>query len=260
MAGWQRDWSGNDLCTLVYCCLPLYLLSSLVSLVLQRCWGHTLQGIKKVAGVSSESKMWNTTNWKPFWLCICSLLALQCSALYVANFAWCIFWRALALSAGATQVTRRRDPKTEDYFWDQTLRTQLLKVVNNLRNKDEDAKQDETVEAFKTWYIWQIDKALRLSISNSIWILSSDTICQRNQLLSNSEAAMLTWWLMVRASSGRWWWNASASWDQTMQISVRAVEGEGGHKNCKTIQRLQRLQKIVKVGSCKYTSCTLHIA
>ena len=54
------------------------------------------------------------------------------------------------MSAGATQVTRRRDPKTEDYFWDQTLRTQLLKVVNNLRNKDEDAKQDETVEAFKT--------------------------------------------------------------------------------------------------------------
>ena len=38
-----------------------------------------------------------------------------------------------------------------------------------------------------------------------------------------------------------------------MQISVRAVEGEGGHKT---------LQKIAKVGegSCKYTSCILHIA
>ena len=55
-------------------------------------------------------------------------------------FAWCIFWRVLALSAGATQVTRRRDPKTKDCFWDQTLRTQLLKVVNNQRNKDEDTK------------------------------------------------------------------------------------------------------------------------
>ena len=58
----------------------------------------------------------------------------------VAIFAWCIFWRVLALSAGATQVTRRRDPKTEDCFWDQTLCTQLLKVVNNQRNKDEDTK------------------------------------------------------------------------------------------------------------------------
>ena len=58
----------------------------------------------------------------------------------VANFACCIFWRVLALSAGATQVTRRRDPKTKDCFWDQTLCTELLKVVNNQRNKDEDTK------------------------------------------------------------------------------------------------------------------------
>ena len=76
-------------------------------------------------------------------------------------------------------------------------------------------KQDEAVEAFKTWYMWhnprtqfapngylclslgaekklRVDKAPRACISNVIWILSSDTICQLNQLLSNSEAAMLT--------------------------------------------------------------------
>ena len=58
-------------------------------------------------------------------------------------------------------------------------------------------KQDETVEAFKTWYMWhnprtqfapngylclslgaekklRVDKAPRASISNVIWILSSD--------------------------------------------------------------------------------------
>ena len=38
----------------------------------------------------------------------------------------------------------------------------------------------------------RIDKALRLSISNVIWILSSDTICQLNQFITNSEAAMLS--------------------------------------------------------------------
>ena len=37
-----------------------------------------------------------------------------------------------------------------------------------------------------------LDKAPRPSISNGIWILSSDTICQLNQLFSNSEAAMLS--------------------------------------------------------------------
>ena len=36
-----------------------------------------------------------------------------------------------------------------------------------------------------------IDKAPRPSISNVIWILSSVTVCQLNQLFSNSEAAML---------------------------------------------------------------------
>ena len=35
-----------------------------------------------------------------------------------------------------------------------------------------------------------IDKAPRPSISNNIWILSSD-ICQLNQLFSNSEAAII---------------------------------------------------------------------
>ena len=64
-------------------------------------------------------------------------IAMHC---IVANFACCVFWRVLALSAGATQVTRRRDPKTKDCFWDQTLRTQLLKVVNNQRNKGADTK------------------------------------------------------------------------------------------------------------------------
>ena len=37
-----------------------------------------------------------------------------------------------------------------------------------------------------------LDKAPRLSISNDFWILSSDTICQLNQIFSNSEAAMLS--------------------------------------------------------------------
>ena len=36
----------------------------------------------------------------------------------------------------ANFATRPRDRKTKDCFWDQTLRTQLLKVVN----KDEDTK------------------------------------------------------------------------------------------------------------------------
>jgi len=37
-----------------------------------------------------------------------------------------------------------------------------------------------------------VDNAPRFSISNDIWILSSDTICQINQLFSKSEAAMLS--------------------------------------------------------------------
>ena len=37
-----------------------------------------------------------------------------------------------------------------------------------------------------------VDKARRPSISNVIWVLSSDTICQLNQLFSNSELAMLS--------------------------------------------------------------------
>ena len=39
-----------------------------------------------------------------------------------------------------------------------------------------------------------VDKAPRLSISIAIWILSSDTdtICQLNQFITNSEAAMLS--------------------------------------------------------------------
>ena len=38
----------------------------------------------------------------------------------------------------------------------------------------------------------KLDKAPRPSISNVIWILSSGTICQLNQIFSNSEAAMLS--------------------------------------------------------------------
>ena len=38
----------------------------------------------------------------------------------------------------------------------------------------------------------KLDKAPRPSISNVIWILSSATICQLNQIFSNSEAAMLS--------------------------------------------------------------------
>ena len=41
-------------------------------------------------------------------------------------------------------------------------------------------------------HLTDIDKAPLPSISNDIWILSSDTICQLNQLFSNSEAAMLS--------------------------------------------------------------------
>ena len=47
-------------------------------------------------------------------------------------------------------------------------------------------------------YFWPVrtfsaflDKASR-PISNVIWVLSSDTICQLNQLFSNSEVAMLS--------------------------------------------------------------------
>ena len=51
-----------------------------------------------------------------------------------------------------------------------------------------------------------IDKAPRPSISNVIWVLSSDTICQLNQLFSNSEVAMLSmtevlWEMLNRLSS-----------------------------------------------------------
>ena len=38
----------------------------------------------------------------------------------------------------------------------------------------------------------KLDKAPRPSISNIIWILSSGTICQLNQIFSNSVAAMLS--------------------------------------------------------------------
>ena len=37
-----------------------------------------------------------------------------------------------------------------------------------------------------------LDKAPCPSISNFIWVLPSDTICQLNQLFSNSEVAMLS--------------------------------------------------------------------
>ena len=37
-----------------------------------------------------------------------------------------------------------------------------------------------------------VDKAPRPRISNVIWVLSSDTICQLNQSFSNSEVAMLS--------------------------------------------------------------------
>ena len=37
-----------------------------------------------------------------------------------------------------------------------------------------------------------VDKVPRLSISIVMWILSSDTICQLNQINTNSEAAMLS--------------------------------------------------------------------
>ena len=42
--------------------------------------------------------------------------------------------------------------------------------------------------------IHKVDKLFCPSISNFIWILSSDTItiCQLNQIFSNSEAAMLS--------------------------------------------------------------------
>ena len=42
------------------------------------------------------------------------------------------------------------------------------------------------------WGRSPVDKAPRLSISIVIWILSSDTICQLNQFITNSEAAMLS--------------------------------------------------------------------
>ena len=40
--------------------------------------------------------------------------------------------------------------------------------------------------------LFWVDKAPHPSISNIIWILSCDTICQLNQLFSKSEAAMLS--------------------------------------------------------------------
>ena len=40
--------------------------------------------------------------------------------------------------------------------------------------------------------LFWVDKAPRPSISNIIWILSSDTICHLDQLFSNSEAALLS--------------------------------------------------------------------
>ena len=38
----------------------------------------------------------------------------------------------------------------------------------------------------------EADKIPHLSISYDFWIMSSDTICQLNQLFSNSEVAMLS--------------------------------------------------------------------
>ena len=46
---------------------------------------------------------------------------------------------------------------------------------------------------FNSCLVWpKLDKAPRLSISNVIWILSFDTICQLNPIFSKSEAAMLS--------------------------------------------------------------------
>ena len=48
------------------------------------------------------------------------------------------------------------------------------------------------VSSITNCYRLIVDKAPRLSISIVIWILSSDTICQLNQFITNSEAAMLS--------------------------------------------------------------------
>ena len=52
----------------------------------------------------------------------------------------------------------------------------------------------ETQEKSNLTFCASVDKAPRLSISIVIWILSSDTvtICQFNQLHTNTEAAMLS--------------------------------------------------------------------
>ena len=51
-----------------------------------------------------------------------------------------------------------------------------------------------------TWKPAWLDKAPRPSISNVIWILSSDTICQLNQLFPNSGATMLSMHGLVKGS------------------------------------------------------------
>ena len=58
--------------------------------------------------------------------------------------------------------------------------TTIFGVLGHFQNGD---KQPHNPSA-------SLDKAPRPSISIVIWILSSDTICQPNQLFSNSEAAM----------------------------------------------------------------------
>ena len=47
-----------------------------------------------------------------------------------------------------------------------------------------------TIALYKGFKIAQRYKVVHLLVSDDIWILSSATICQLNQLFSNSEAAM----------------------------------------------------------------------
>ena len=160
-----RKWfQVAHLCTLVFSCLPG---SSEVL------GSHDAEHQVSCRGVIW---IWNVTQYVEVesLFVYASLHCWHCIALHCGTyFAWCIFWRVLALSVGATQVTRRRDPKTKDCFWDQSLCTHsIVKIANNQRNKGDDKKTGWDCGDVQTWYMWQNPRT-----QYTPWVFLLDSWC-----------------------------------------------------------------------------------
>ena len=81
---------------------------------------------------------------------------------------------------------------------------------------------------FKFKKYWLSRQAPRPSISNVIWVLSSDNTCQINQLFSNSDLAMLS-------TCERTFWNSTAIRFWNWFGKARRLEDRGRFTSCSKI-------------------------